>query len=284
MRQRAVSSIGVVLVGLLPALLGGWIFAIAFTAIAVIAYREAIAITLPYPSSLKVIGAAVVALAGVLAATGTGRDGAAAISVLAVGLPLAAAVFVSKTRAIEQWNAVAASTLYLALPTFAAVDLRGDVALSARAWVREMAGIVPGVPEGSGGGLAWFLLALLVTWLSDTFAYLTGRTWGRRKLIPRVSPNKTVEGAIGGLLAAVVTAVACDALFGMKIGPLLAIGIGIVLGAAGQIGDLAESMLKRMRGVKDSGTLIPGHGGMLDRIDALVFVIVTAWLIAPLIS
>jgi phosphatidate cytidylyltransferase len=280
-RQRAISSIGVVLIGLVPALLGGWIFAVAFTAIAAFAYHEAIAMTLPHRSPVRYCGLAVVGLAGILATTDTVSNGFPLIAGLAVGLPLAAAVFLSQDHGIEHWTATTATTLYLAIPVYAALDLRGDTALPARDWIRDLAGLMPDTGTDTGGGLAWFLLALLVTWLSDTFAYLVGKTWGRHKLIPRVSPNKTIEGAIGGLAAAALTAMLCDIAFGMEIGAPLALVIGAGLGAVGMVGDLSESMIKRMRGVKDSGTLIPGHGGILDRIDALIFVIVTAWLIAP---
>ncbi len=284
MRQRAVSSIGVILIGLAPALIGGWVFAVVFTAVAVIAYREAIAITIPSPTKLKHIGTALVLLAGLLAIIDAGPAGFALLCVLAVGIPLAGAVFLNDAQPIEHWSTTTATTLYLALPAYAAIELRDSVDFSARDWLTDVAGMLPNVSDATGGGLAWFLLALFITWLSDTFAYLVGRTWGKHKLIPRVSPNKTVEGAIGGLAAAAITAVICDAWFGMDIGVWPAIVVGLVLGAAGQIGDLSESMLKRMRGVKDSSNLIPGHGGMLDRIDALVFVIVAAWLIAPIVS
>jgi len=283
-RQRAVSSIGVIVIGLAPALIGGWVFAATFTAIAVIAFREAIAITLPEPTPLKHAGTAIVTLAGLLAALGAPENAVAMIAVVAVGVPLAVSVFVSDSRGIELWSATTATTLYLALPAYAAIELRDSVDFSARDWLTDVAGMLPNVSDATGGGLAWFLLALFITWLSDTFAYLVGRTWGKHKLIPRVSPNKTVEGAIGGLAAAAITAVICDAWFGMDIGVWPAIVVGLVLGAAGQIGDLSESMLKRMRGIKDSSNLIPGHGGMLDRIDALVFDIVAAWLIAPIVS
>jgi len=284
MRQRAISSIGVIVIGLAPALIGGWVFAATFTVIAVIAFREAIAITLPEPTPLKHAGTAIVTLAGLLAALGAPENAVAMIAVVAVGVPLAISVFVSDSRGIELWSATTATTLYLALPAYAAIELRDSVDFSARDWLTDVAGMLPNVSDATGGGLAWFLLALFITWLSDTFAYLVGRTWGKHKLIPRVSPNKTVEGAIGGLAAAAITAVICDAWFGMDIGVGPAIVVGLVLGAAGQIGDLSESMLKRMRGVKDSSNLIPGHGGMLDRIDSLVFVIVAAWLIAPIVS
>lgn len=284
MRQRALSSIGVIVVGLAPALLGGWVFAAVFTVIAIVAYREAAAIVLRGPSPLQVIGMAVVGLAGILAGAGTGSNGLVVVCALAVAAPLTSMIFLRTADSIELWSATTTTALYLALPAYAAIDLRNAVDFPADGWLQGLASVMPGVSSVTGGGLAWFLLALFVTWLSDTFAYLVGKTWGRHKLAPRVSPNKTVEGAIGGLAAAAVTAAICDAWFGMNIGLGLAIVIGLVLGAAGQLGDLSESMLKRARGVKDSSNLIPGHGGMLDRIDALIFVIVTAWLIAPLVS
>jgi phosphatidate cytidylyltransferase len=281
MRQRAISSVGVVVAGLLPAILGGWVFAIAFTLIAVVAYREALTITAPSRSSVGLTGLAIVILAGVLGVTSWVDNPLALLVGLAMIVPLAATVFLVHTDGIALWSATTASTLYLAVPTFAAITLRDDASFPARDWVGSLAGVMPDISERTGGGLAWFLLALMVTWLSDSFAYLVGRTWGRRKLIPRVSPNKTIEGAIGGLVAAALTGLACDAVFGMALGIPVALLVGTGLGAMGQIGDLSESMLKRMRGVKDSGNLIPGHGGMLDRVDALLFVLSTAWVIAP---
>ena len=281
MRVRALSSVGVVVIGLVPALMGGWVFAVIFTAIALIAYREAITITAPSARMVATCGYLVVALAGLVAVMGRPENGLPVVMALTLLLPLAVTVFVAHTHGIEQWSGVAATTLYLALPTVAAITLRVTENLPAEGWLTSVAGWAPGGDGATGGGLAWFLMALFVTWLSDTFAYLVGRTWGRRKLIPRVSPNKTIEGAAGGLTAAALTAVACDALFGMNLGPGVALVVGVALGLAGQIGDLAESMLKRMRGVKDSGNLIPGHGGVLDRIDALLFAITTAWIIAP---
>lgn len=281
MRQRSISAIGVVVAGLLPALLGGWVFAIAFTAIAAIAYLEAIRIVHPAAGRVGQIGLGVVIAGGILPMLVGASHRTGILVAIAVGLPLVAAMFLTQTDSIAGWTHTTSAALYLGLPALAAVSLRTEETHPAHDWVRDLAGLMPDVPEATGGGLAWFLLGLLVTWLSDTFAYLVGRTWGRRKLIPRISPNKTIEGAIGGLLAAGLTAVACDALFGMDIGAGWAILVGSGLGVVGMLGDLSESMLKRQRGVKDSGTLIPGHGGMLDRIDALVFVLVACWLVAP---
>lgn len=107
--------------------------------------------------------------------------------------------------------------------------------------------------------------------MTDTGAYYVGRTLGRHKLAPRISPGKTIEGAIGGFVMAVVTGALCKVIFFHEIALTHAIALGAAIGLVGQIGDLAESMLKRGAGVKDSGNLLPGHGGMLDRIDSILF-------------
>jgi len=119
---------------------------------------------------------------------------------------------------------------------------------------------------------AWRLVLLLaIIMASDTFAFFVGHLWGRRRLAPEVSPHKTVEGALGGLLGGVAGALATRAL-GMPELPLgHAVGLGVVVAGLGILGDLDESLLKRWAGVKDSGTLFPGHGGMLDRLDSLLF-------------
>jgi phosphatidate cytidylyltransferase len=118
--------------------------------------------------------------------------------------------------------------------------------------------------------MAWVLIVVLATWAGDSAAYLSGRAFGRHKLAPVVSPGKTVEGAIGGLLASVLVGAAVFAVSGVL--PVWAGAVaGAGIGVCGQLGDLSESFLKRQAGVKDSGHLIPGHGGMLDRVDALLF-------------
>jgi phosphatidate cytidylyltransferase len=119
------------------------------------------------------------------------------------------------------------------------------------------------------GGRGWVLFGLIVVFASDTFSYFTGRLWGHRRLAPTISPGKTYEGAAGGLVAAGVAAALLSPLTPLT--PLAATGLGLLLGAAGQVGDLAESYLKRSAGAKDSSGLLPGHGGLLDRIDSIVF-------------
>lgn len=137
-------------------------------------------------------------------------------------------------------------------------------------------------------GFGWVMLAFVVTWANDTLAYFAGRFFGRHLLFPRISPKKTWEGFAGGVAGSVLGAVGAAALFErmplpagetFRLPPGWAVALGLGASVLGPLGDLCESMLKRAAGVKDSGRLIPGHGGLLDRIDALLFVApwVYAW-------
>lgn len=119
-------------------------------------------------------------------------------------------------------------------------------------------------------GLQWTFTVFFLVWAVDSGAYLIGRAFGKHRLAPEISPNKTIEGAFGGLtLALIVAWFLGDWLGGIK--PATMLLLGLVAGVSAQIGDLFESALKRAAGVKDSGRLIPGHGGMLDRFDSFVF-------------
>ena len=120
-------------------------------------------------------------------------------------------------------------------------------------------------------GREWIFTVFLVVMLSDTVAYFVGTAVGKHRLYPAISPKKSVEGAIGGLLGGVMGALLAKFFWFPALPWLLAGGIGLILGVSGQIGDLFESMLKRSYGVKDSGRIIPGHGGLLDRLDSLIF-------------
>jgi phosphatidate cytidylyltransferase len=124
-------------------------------------------------------------------------------------------------------------------------------------------------PLALRSGAAWTITLLLVVWGYDTGAYLTGRWLGRRRLIDHISPSKTIEGMAGGLIAATLAAGIGTTLIGLQ--PWHPLVIGPVVGLAAQAGDLAESMLKRAAGRKESGFLIPGHGGVLDRVDSFLF-------------
>lgn len=126
-----------------------------------------------------------------------------------------------------------------------------------------------GVEEEVGARLV-YLMALL-TWTTDTAAYLFGVAFGRHKLIPRVSPNKSVEGAVGGLLGAGFVGWYLTGNLAPFMTPLSGVLLGLVVGGMGQLGDLVESLIKRDVGIKDSAELLPGHGGILDRFDSLLF-------------
>lgn len=151
-------------------------------------------------------------------------------------------------------------------------------ALFAAFYIGFMISRLVGLRE-EAGGLILVLIVLAVVWLSDTAAYFVGRAYGRHKLAPSISPNKTVEGAVGGFLA------------GAASGPLIALAVpdivsitpaiilGVVVAVAAQAGDLFESAIKRSAGVKDSGTILPGHGGLLDRFDSLLFAGAAAYLV-----
>lgn len=120
-------------------------------------------------------------------------------------------------------------------------------------------------------GILWVLLLLATVWVGDTFALLIGSWWGRHKLSPRISPHKTVEGFFACFVGAILTVFAFKALFLPTVQATDAVFVGLGIALFGQLGDLSESMIKRGAKVKDSGSLIPGHGGVLDRLDSFFF-------------
>jgi phosphatidate cytidylyltransferase len=141
-------------------------------------------------------------------------------------------------------------------------------------FVLQVANTGPAIPARStlsalSSGQGWILLLVLGVWSYDTGAYLVGRQIGRHKFMTHISPAKSIEGLVGGLVA--TTIVTCLLLMGLGQAWIGGIVLGPLLGLSAQAGDLAESMLKRAAGTKDSGTLIPGHGGILDRIDSFLF-------------
>lgn len=225
-----------------------------------------------------------------LAATRAGRPLPIPGVLLALVLPLLATAFPS-FPALAPW-------------AFGAIVVLTLLALGSVVWVRGVDGsplsagtatVVGGVytggtlafalllrhlPEALGSGAihGGFLIAfpITVTWIGDSAAYSVGRRWGRRKLVPRISPGKTMEGGLAGVVASILVSTAFAAIFLAGPGPLavsmpVAAAIGAALGVGAILGDLTESVLKREAGVKDSGGLFPGHGGALDRFDALFF-------------
>lgn len=129
-----------------------------------------------------------------------------------------------------------------------------------------------GVPESAA---AWTALAMLGTWIADSGAYVFGKSIGRHKLSPRLSPNKTVEGYVGGIVTGTAFTVIIAYFFDLDL--ILALVLGLLVSTVSPAGDLGISMLKRSVGVKDSGKILPGHGGALDRIDSLIWSVAMAY-------
>ncbi len=167
--------------------------------------------------------------------------------------------FVSVLLALWRLGDVSAAALQLMTGTFGPLWL--GAGLGSIALLRAVAG-----PDGA----AYVVFSLVLAWIGDTGAYFTGRAFGKHKLYEKVSPKKTVEGAIGGVLATIAGAVITRFLILQSLPVRDAVLLGAAGGTLGIAGDLGESLLKRSVGVKDSGGILPGHGGMLDRIDAVL--------------
>lgn len=282
MRARLLSSFAVVIIGLAVTLIGGPVFALALVMMGIAGFREYIEIAARIgaadTASLAGVGSFAIAgfaLAAFLGGTTILLFAATAFALtapLAIGLVTIRGTFLA-------WSLVGVGCLYLGMPIFAAIVLRmtpGEVGAS---WLEELAARLSLGWTVYPRGLAWATIVVVATWIGDTVAYLAGRAIGGRKLAPRISPNKTVAGSVAGLLGAAI--VGTLGFHAFALGSLWAgLVVGILLGIAGQLGDLAESFFKRQAGVKDSGTLVPGHGGLLDRIDALLFAFPVGLLIA----
>ncbi len=189
-------------------------------------------------------------------------------------LLLAVLVLGISTAAIWLRGVEGEPVLSLSVTLFGAVYTGGLLAHAL--FLRHLPGI-----EGAWHGTALLFAPVLLTWSNDTFAYFVGRQWGKRKLIPRVSPGKSVEGALGGLLGTVLVAAGYACVLGLfgtyRLSLPQAVVLGVLVSVAAQVGDLVESLLKRDAGVKDSGALLPGHGGALDRFDSLLFTVPIAY-------
>jgi phosphatidate cytidylyltransferase len=173
------------------------------------------------------------------------------IAAAMVALPLLWPVLAGRaTTALHDWTLIAMGALYVG-------------------WLGSHAVLLRELPDG----LDWVLLALFSVWITDSAAYFVGRAIGRRKLAPSISPNKTWEGAVAGLIGGAVAVVALHEAFGLDASAVELVALAVVLPVIGQLGDLGESALKRSWGVKDTGWLLPGHGGFLDRIDSLLIVV-----------
>jgi phosphatidate cytidylyltransferase len=251
--RRIVSAVVLAMIAIAALWIGGWVFALLVIVLAAIGLWEWTGICgAAEPPWLRT--GLVAALVFGLAMTHIGNL-AFALSLLAGAAALALTVACAE-RAFG-WAAL--GIIYVAIPSVALIAFR---------------------QEGMEG-LQVIVFVALIVWATDIAAYFGGRSVGGPKLWPLVSPKKTWSGAASGLAGAIVVAL----IFSTVVGTgdwLLAIGLGILLSIVAQAGDLAESAFKRRFGVKDSGTIIPGHGGVLDRVDGLYVALALAWLLALL--
>jgi phosphatidate cytidylyltransferase len=272
MRQRAISAAVLVPVLLVVLAIGGPVLAGAValaTALAAIEVFRLLAASgyPPHPALGTALALAVVLDAGfpeVLEGSG--------LLLGAVGMILVAVASFTRRDphdGLATWIATIFGALYVSLLSFLlrlghAAPLLPDAAPAA--WL--------------GAERGWILLLVLAVWSYDTGAYLVGKNFGRTRFLTHISPSKTIEGLVGGVVA--TTGVVALLLWALGQQPLHALALGPLAAFAAQVGDLAESMIKRAAGVSDSGTLIPGHGGILDRVDSFLFAapVVTLYVIA----
>ncbi len=274
MRQRATSAAILVPVLLLVLAVGGVLLAAAVAVVTVFAARETFALLRQggYPT-LPLLGTAL-ALTVIVDATFPDVLEGSGLLLMAIGIIVVAVASFTRTdpkEGLATWMATAFGAIYVSLLAF----------------IVRLGHVAPVVPSGSPLELldaerGWILLLLLAVWAYDTGAFLVGRQFGRERFLTHISPSKTYAGLVGGVVAS--TVVVGVLLWGLGQSPLHALLLGPLTALAAQAGDLAESMLKRAAGAKDSGTLIPGHGGMLDRVDSFLFAapVITLYVVALL--
>lgn len=252
--------------------LGGWPLALAIALAGAAAAREFYHLAEQReirPLSGPGIGIAIafVAAAGLSPAGGPDGAGFGAIAVVAMLLLGALIIW---ARGVEGQPLVAAS-----------VTLTGAIYTGALLSFVIFLRYLPGT-SSVVHATALVLLPIVLTWVSDSMAFFTGRAFGKHKLIPKVSPGKTVEGALGALVGTALAGIAYGAFLerfpSYNLALWQAAALGIVISLTAQVGDLAESVFKRDAGVKDSGHLFPGHGGALDRFDSLLFTLPLSYL------
>lgn len=269
--QRLKSAAVLLPVALLPTVLGDPWYSLALAAIAALAYLE-------FDDMMKQGGLSPLRKAGLfftllfvangyLLARGLG-DHTPYILAAAALVPLV--LLMSRPLqhgAAEAWALTLAGSLYVG-------------------WLLSLFILLRNLPQG----LSWALIALLTTFCCDSAAYLAGRALGTHKMVPHLSPGKTWEGAFGGFAAAIAASPLLVLIFNVS-GPYLridlslpqAVALGAAVGIMAQLGDLAESLLKRSVQAKDAGSLIPGHGGMLDRLDSLLFSVAAVYFLSRLL-
>ncbi len=255
---------------------GGWVFGAVLAAVAAIASGELF--RLAAAGGVRPYHALGMAASGVIVLV------AASFSTLSRAAPVMLAVLVALvlvTLAASVWLRWPAGSPLGSVAVTVLGAIYVGCTLAFAVFLRDVAARAP-ERASLGAGVGFVLLPLVAIWVGDSAAYFAGRAWGRAKLFPSASPGKTVVGGIAGLIGSAVaggavSAVALAELPTLRVSIPMGIVIGAVLGLTAPLGDVAVSVLKREAGVKDSGRLLPGHGGILDRVDSLLFAFPVAY-------
>ena len=261
--RTAVAAVGIP-IAVAAMYLGGWVLAALLALCAVLAARELFQMA-EKKRALPLEGVGLAGAAGLIALAAV--NPARGIDTPLLNAGLVVIIVAALTASIWQRGVAGEPLLSVAVTVFGAVY---SALLMFALFLRHLP-----LVESRLHGTALLLFPVVLTWLSDTFAYFAGRLWGKKKLIPKVSPGKTVAGSVGAVVGTPLAALGYSILLQRfptwQMGMVEALVFGVLVSVAAQVGDLAESLLKRDVGVKDSGRLLPGHGGALDRFDSLFF-------------
>jgi phosphatidate cytidylyltransferase len=256
LRLRIISGIVLAVIVLFATWCGGFAFRLLAAAIALLIYYEWSTITDLHGRDAQGNAVGWLGLAAVAAAT-LAEEPVYAVSALVIFTLLL--ILLAAVRRRNWW--LPGGLVYAGLTCVALAEIRDD----------------------DHRGFAMMLFVFAIVWATDIFAYFVGRAIGGAKLAPRISPGKTWSGAIGGTVAAIIAGSAVIWYFFVDVGPRVVL-VAVLLSVCSQIGDLFESFIKRRFGVKDSSHLIPGHGGVMDRVDGLIFACFAAFLLAIVLS
>jgi phosphatidate cytidylyltransferase len=272
LRQRVQSAIVIVIAAIVPAVLGHPVLTVSLIILAALGIVEfARAVETPGVHISRWVTIAVASL--LIAAAGMDFRAEVLLGIIVLGstgLFLAAIIRGIINGATYAYAHSIAAVIYVALPLTHMLKIRSHGGENQTvSWFESINdySLTPMPAEGLG----WLVLIVAATWMTDSAAYLGGRAFGKNKLAPAISPAKTIEGALSGILIAAATGAGVVALLQLPVPVYAGAVLGLLISGLGQAGDLAESLIKRDLGIKDMGNLIPGHGGILDRIDALLF-------------
>ncbi|USS86559.1 phosphatidate cytidylyltransferase [Fructilactobacillus cliffordii] len=253
MKQRIITAVVALAIFIPIILMGGWLVELAAVALALVAMAEVFImkkqIIISVEALIAFVGVAALVLPSLITGWLPANVSPNFAFYILVLLLLLCTVFFNKSFNFDDAGVYTLAMLYIGFGFHYFVMARHD-------------------------GLVVLFYALLIVWCTDTGAYFIGKYMGKHKLAPHVSPNKTWEGSVGGVLVATIVCTVYVMFFPVSHASLMTmILLTVILSIAGQLGDLVESALKRYYGVKDSGKILPGHGGILDRFDSLLFVL-----------